>query len=71
MFPAGSTAPGSHAKAEISSDRAGFEAAAAAFAEAARLLGEAAATGDRDAFLARWTEVRGACGGCHESYKGD
>lgn len=71
MFPAGSTAPGSHARPEIWSDRAGFEAAASAFAEAARLLGEAAAAGDRDAFLTRWTEVRGACGACHETYKGD
>jgi cytochrome c556 len=69
MFPPGSD--GGHAKPEIWSDRAGFEAAAAAFSDAARLLGEAAAAGDRDAFLARWTDVRGACGACHETYKGD
>ena len=71
MFPAGSDVTGSHAKPEVWSDRAGFEAAATAFADAARLLGEAAAAGDRDAFLARWTEVRGSCGACHETYKGD
>jgi len=69
LFPAGSV--GGHAKPEIWSDRPGFEAAAAAFADSARLLGEAAAAGDREAFLTRWGEVRGACGACHEAYKGD
>jgi cytochrome c556 len=71
MFPAGSAVPPSKAKAEIWSDRAGFEAAAAAYAEAAGRLAEAAQAGDRAAFVARWTEVRGACGACHDAYRND
>lgn len=71
MFPQGSNAAPTHARAEVWSDRAGFEAAAATYAEAARLLAEAAAAGDRAAFMTRWGEVRGTCGACHNAYKND
>ena len=61
MFPAGTNLPSSKALPAVWSDRAGFEARAAAYADAARLLAEAAQSGDRAAFLARWTAVRATC----------
>jgi cytochrome c556 len=69
LFPEGSNVPPTGAKAEVWSDRPGFEARAAAYADAARALAEAAQSGDRAVFLERWTEVRGACGACHDAYK--
>lgn len=71
MFPAGTAVPPSKAKAEIWSDRPGFEAAATAYAEAAGRLAEAAQAGDRVAFLERWSEVRGTCGACHDAFRND
>lgn len=71
MFPAGSAVPPSKARPEIWSDRAGFEAAALAYFDAAERLAAAAQAGDRAAFLERWAEVRGACGACHDSYRND
>ena len=59
----------SHARPEIWSDRAGFEARAAAYAAAATQLATVAQTGDRDAFLAQWTATRATCGACHDNYK--
>lgn len=69
MFPSGTNLPSSRALPAIWSDRAGFEARAAAYAEAARLMAEAAQSGDREAFLARWAEARAACAACHEAYR--
>ena len=69
MFPAGTNLPSSHALPAVWSDRAGFEARAAAYAEAARLLAEAAQSGDRAAFLAQWTAVRATCGACHDAFR--
>lgn len=69
LFPAGTQLPSSKALPEVWSDRAGFEARATAYAEAAGRLAEAAQSGDRDAFLARWTEVRATCSSCHDSYR--
>jgi cytochrome c556 len=69
LFPTGTNLPTSHARPEIWTDRAGFEARAAAYADAARLLAEAAQSGDRAAFLAQWTATRATCGACHDSYK--
>ncbi len=71
LFPAGSEVAPTRAKPEVWSDRAGFEARAAAYADAARLLAEAAQGGDREAFMGRWAEVRGTCGACHDGYKND
>ncbi len=69
LFPAGTQLPASKALPEVWSDRAGFEARAQAYAEAAGRLAEAAQSGDRDAFLARWTETRATCSACHDSYR--
>ena len=70
LFPAGTNLPNSHALPTIWSDRAGFEARAAAYATAAQALAEAAQGGDRAAFLTQWAAVRQACSGCHDTYKG-
>jgi cytochrome c556 len=69
MFPAGTNLPGSHALPAVWSDRAGFEARAAAYAGAARLLAETAQSGDRAAFLTQWTAVRATCAACHDTYR--
>jgi cytochrome c556 len=69
MFPAGTNLPGSHALPTVWSDRAGFEARAAAYADAARLLAETAQSGDRAAFLTQWTAVRATCAACHDTYR--
>ena len=69
LFPAGTNLPTSKALPAVWSDRAGFEARATAYAEAAARLAEAAQSGDRAAFLARWTETRATCSGCHDTYR--
>lgn len=69
LFPAGTSLPASHALPTVWSDRAGFEAKASAYADAATALAAAAQSGDRAAFLARWGDVATACGACHDSYR--
>ncbi|HMG46036.1 MAG TPA: cytochrome c [Allosphingosinicella sp.] len=69
LFPAGTNLPSSKALPAVWSDRAGFEARAAAYAAAAQALAEAAQSGDRAVFLARWGELRTACGACHDAYR--
>jgi len=69
MFPAGSNVPTSHAMPAVWSDRAGFEARAAAYAAATQALVQAAQSGDHAAFLTQWTAVRATCGACHDTYK--
>lgn len=72
MFPAGSDAGApTHAKPEVWSDRAGFEAKAADYAAAADHLAELAAGDDAAAFSAQWTVVRQSCQACHTAYKAD
>jgi len=72
MFPAGSdTGAPTHARAEVWSDRAGFEARAADYAAAADRLAELAAGEDAAAFSAQWTVVRQSCNACHTAYKAD
>jgi cytochrome c556 len=71
LFPEGSNVAPTKARPEVWSDRAGFEAAAADYAQAAAALAEAAQAGDRAVFLERWAEVRGSCGACHDSFKAD
>jgi len=74
MFPAG-TGPAdlaegaTGAKAEIWSNRADFDAKAAAFAAEARKLGELARADDAAGFAAQWTVVRASCQACHDAYK--
>jgi cytochrome c556 len=69
LFPAGTNLAASHALPTVWSDRAGFEAKAAAYAAAATALAAAAQSGDRAVFLARWSDVAGACSACHDSYR--
>ena len=74
MLPSG-TGPGdlpegaTGAKAEIWSNRADFDARAAAFAAEAQKLGELARADDAAGFAAQWTVVRASCQACHDSYK--
>jgi|SRR4051812_40291992 cytochrome c556 len=69
MFPAGTNLPASHALPPVWSNRADFEAKAAAYAAAADALAQAAQTGDRAAFLSQWAAVRATCSACHDIYK--
>ncbi|MEI9926510.1 MAG: cytochrome c [Sphingomonas sp.] len=69
MFPLGSGGAPSGALAAVWTDRAGFEAKAAAYAAAAARLADLAKVGDAAGFAAQWGEVRAACGACHETYK--
>ena len=72
MFPAGSGLEAgvqTNARAEIWTDRAGFEARAAAYAAAADRLAETAAGEDAAAFSEAWTAVRQSCQACHDAYK--
>jgi len=69
MFPAGTNLPESKALPPVWSDRAGFEARAAAYAAAATAMAEAAQSGDRAVFLTRWAAVRQACSDCHDTYR--
>lgn len=74
MFPAGSGPEAgvrTNARAEIWTDRAGFEARAADYAAAADRLAELAAGEDAAAFGAQWTAVRATCQACHDSYKAE
>jgi cytochrome c556 len=71
MFPPGTNLPESRALPTVWSDRAGFEARAAAFqAETARLL-NAAGTGDKAAFATAYAAVGTTCASCHATYRAD
>jgi cytochrome c556 len=69
LFPAGTNLPNSKALPTVWSDRAGFEARAAAYAAAATAMAEAAQSGDRAVFLTRWAAVRQTCSDCHDTYR--
>ena len=69
MFPAGSGGGKSAALPAIWSDRAGFEARAAAYAAAADKLAAFAAAGDAEGFKAQLREVGASCGSCHDTYR--
>ena len=69
LFPEGTNLPSSKALPTVWSDRAGFEARAAAYAAAAQTLAEAAQSGDRAVFLTRWGELRATCSACHDTYR--
>lgn len=74
MFPEGSGAEAgvpTKARAEIWSDRAGFEAKAAAYSAAADRLAELAQGEDAAAFSAQWTAVRASCQSCHDVYRAE
>jgi cytochrome c556 len=59
----------SRAKAEIWSNRADFDAKAAAYAEAAEALAATAASGDKAAFASAHTATIATCKGCHDLYQ--
>ena len=69
MFPPGSTGPLSRARPEIWSNRADFEATAAAFQAGAEQLALAAQRGDRAAFLQQWQTTGHICTICHDAYR--
>ena len=69
MFPEGTDLPSSRALPNVWSDRGGFEAAAAAYRDAAKNLAETAATGDREASNAAFMAMAGTCHACHEKYR--
>ena len=70
LYPDGTqTGHDTKAKAEIWSDRAGFEKASAAMVSAAEKLGETAKAGDKAAFATAFTALGQSCGGCHRNYK--
>lgn len=70
MFPAGTeTGHNTKARAEVWSDRAGFEKAAANLSEAAEKLATVAASGDKAAFADQFKATAGTCGACHRSYR--
>ena len=69
MFPAGTNLPTSRALPTVWSDRAGFEARAAAYFAAIQALAQAAQSGDRAAFLTQWAAARATCSACHDTYK--
>ena len=70
MFPDGTqTGRDTKAKAEIWSDRAGFEKAAADFVAASTKLVALAEADDKAGFAAQFKEVGAACGGCHRPYR--
>lgn len=75
VFPKGSGMDDGHgvktaAKADIWTDWAGFEAAAANLGTQATKLAEVAATGDKAAIAAQFGVVgQDGCGGCHTKYR--
>lgn len=73
MFPAGTGADAlgdaTKAKPEIWSNRADFEAKAAAYVSATAALKAAATAGDAAAANTAFGEVRAACGSCHQAYR--
>ena len=70
MFPDSTRGLGpSRAKAEIWADKPGFEAKAAAYAEAAEALAAAAAGGDKAALAAAHAATGATCKACHDLYQ--
>ncbi|HWD28673.1 MAG TPA: cytochrome c [Rhizomicrobium sp.] len=72
LFPAG-TGPGqagdTEAKAEIWTNRAGFEARAADYGSATAKLADLAKAGDSAGFTAQLAVVKKACDSCHADFK--
>ena len=59
----------SDAKAEVFTDRAGFNAKVQGYIAATRALAAAAAADDKPAFDAALASTGAACKGCHDAYK--
>ena len=69
LFPEGSNGGRNAATPAVWSDRPGFEAAAARYAEAASRLAELADANDKAGFAAQYKVVGDACGACHKVYR--
>jgi cytochrome c556 len=73
MFPQGTgqgaTASETHALPGVWTDRAGFEKAAANYADAADKLAARARNGDTSGFQAQLATVAKTCDACHEDYQ--
>lgn len=69
MFPEGSVEGDTDALPAVWTDRAGFEAKAAAYADATAKLAELARAGDAAGFAQQFGVVRGTCQSCHDTYK--
>ncbi len=70
MFPDGTqTGRNTKAKADVWSDRAGFEKAAANFYTASEKLATLAEADDKAGFAAQFKETTAACGACHRQFR--
>lgn len=69
MFPAGTDIDDSRALPTVWSDRAGFEARANDYREAAEELARIAETGDREASDQAFKAMAGTCHACHQIYR--
>lgn len=69
LFHPSTRAITSRAKPEVWTDKAGFAARTAAFADATRALAAAAKAEDKDAFAAALASTGAACKGCHDSFQ--
>lgn len=69
MFPEGSNVDGTRALDTVWTDRAGFEARAAAYRDAANALAATAESGDREATNRAFMTMAGTCHACHQSYR--
>ena len=71
MFPEGTQLASSRALPAVWTDRAGFDAKAAAFQTATANLAAASQAGDKAAFAAAYKAVGESCGSCHDSYRAE
>ena len=69
LFPDSTKGTKSEAKAEVFTDRAGFNAKAQVYIDATKALAAAAAADDKPAFDAALASTGAACKGCHDGYK--
>ncbi len=69
LFPEGSTAKNSRAKAEIWQERDDFKAKANDLKDAARKLANAASAMDSEQVKVQYKAVGKACGSCHKRYR--
>lgn len=69
MFPEGSKVEGTRALDTVWSDRAGFEARASAYREAALELARVADEGDREGASNAFMQMASTCHACHQSYR--
>lgn len=69
MFPDGTKTEGSRALDTVWTDRAGFEARAAAYQQAAQEVARVAEEGNREETAKAFMVMAGTCHACHQSYR--